>query len=86
MQDYFRMYQIVWQVTFVIDSPCSFKTPETLPRVAAETKQETPRCPRFGSEMILRTAKSGANQGGQFWGCSRYPQCRGIVSLAAISS
>ncbi|MCB0066647.1 MAG: topoisomerase DNA-binding C4 zinc finger domain-containing protein, partial [Caldilineaceae bacterium] len=23
--------------------------------------------------------KSGANSGGQFWGCTNYPKCRGIV-------
>lgn len=38
-----------------------------------------PCCPKCGSDMILRTAKSGANQGEKFWGCSKYPQCRGIV-------
>ena len=41
------------------------------------------RCPTCGSEMILRTAKRGDNQGGKFWGCSKYPQCRGILSLEA---
>jgi restriction system protein len=36
-------------------------------------------CPACGAEMILRTAKRGANAGNQFWGCSTYPKCRGIV-------
>lgn len=27
--------------------------------------------------MILRTAKRGRNTGNQFWGCSKYPRCRG---------
>lgn len=40
-----------------------------------------PRCPKCGSEMVLRTAKRGDNQGGKFWGCSRYPECRGIVNI-----
>ena len=39
-------------------------------------------CPACGSEMVKRTAKKGANAGGQFWGCSRYPTCRGIRPLA----
>jgi len=39
----------------------------------------TPTCPRCGAEMILRTARKGANAGNQFWGCSRYPACKGIV-------
>jgi len=39
----------------------------------------TPNCPKCGSLMLLRTAKSSANQGEKFWGCSNYPQCRGIM-------
>lgn len=43
-------------------------------------KENKISCPKCGSEMILRTAKKGKNQGKQFWGCSRFPHCRGIVS------
>jgi hypothetical protein len=42
-----------------------------------------PHCPKCGSEMVLRTARSGANQGGQFWGCPDYPRCRGILPYQA---
>jgi restriction system protein len=35
-------------------------------------------CPECGSEMVLRTARKGANVGQQFWGCSRFPACRAI--------
>jgi restriction system protein len=33
--------------------------------------------------MVLRQARSGANAGKQFWGCSRYAQdrCRGTREL-----
>ena len=41
---------------------------------------EAPCCPKCGSEMILRTARSGANAGNKFWGCSNYPSCRGMVA------
>jgi hypothetical protein len=34
-------------------------------------------CPRCGSPMVRRTARRGRNAGNQFWGCSRYPQCKG---------
>lgn len=37
-----------------------------------------PTCPLCGSSMLLRTARKGQNAGSQFWGCSKYPQCRGI--------
>ena len=33
-------------------------------------------CPQCGSALVLRTAKSGAQAGTQFWGCSTYPKCR----------
>jgi len=54
-------------------------------QVTAEQPQQTlvasPKCPKCGSEMILRTAKKGDNQGGKFWGCSKYPECRGIINI-----
>ena len=37
----------------------------------------TPECPQCGSAMKLRTARRGANAGGQFWGCTQYPRCKG---------
>ena len=39
------------------------------------------KCPQCGSAMALRTAKSGANAGKQFWGCSTFPKCRVIQKL-----
>lgn len=47
---------------------------------------EPPRCPKCGSEMILRTVKNGSNVGNQFWGCSTYPACRGIVPYKVTSN
>lgn len=36
-----------------------------------------PRCPSCGSGMVMRTARKGSNAGSQFWGCPKYPGCRG---------
>jgi len=36
-------------------------------------------CPKCGSDMVLRTSKKGPNAGNEFWGCSAFPKCRGIV-------
>ncbi|WP_119157728.1 restriction endonuclease [Caldimonas tepidiphila] len=47
------------------------------PRAAAAPVAE-PACPRCGSAMVIRVAKKGANAGKAFWGCSAYPQCRGM--------
>ena len=30
--------------------------------------------------MVLRTAHKGSRQGQQFWGCSKFPKCRGSIS------
>jgi restriction system protein len=39
------------------------------------------RCPKCGQPMVLRTSKSGAYQGRQFWGCSAFPKCRTVRSV-----
>ena len=36
------------------------------------------RCPRCGRKMVLRTARRGPNEGGQFWGCEGFPKCRAV--------
>jgi predicted RNA-binding Zn-ribbon protein involved in translation (DUF1610 family) len=40
-------------------------------------------CPKCGRPMVIRTAKSGENQGNQFWGCSGFPKCRTVKSLVS---
>jgi restriction system protein len=45
------------------------------------TSTTNPVCPECGASMIKRTAKQGANAGNMFWGCSKYPQCHGIVAI-----
>lgn len=51
--------------------------------VIAEVQSKSPLCPKCGGEMVLRTAKRGANQGEKFWGCPNYPQCRGTRKCEA---
>lgn len=41
----------------------------------------TEKCPSCGSELVLRTAKKGANSGHNFYGCSNYPTCRFIKNI-----
>lgn len=38
-------------------------------------------CPRCGRAMVKRVAKQGANAGKAFWGCTSYPQCRGVRAI-----
>lgn len=40
-----------------------------------------PPCPQCNKPMVLRTAKTGKKAGSQFWGCSGYPDCKGVVNL-----
>lgn len=46
-----------------------------------EYKNREPVCPVCGAPMIRRTARKGPHTGKEFYGCSRYPQCKGIRSI-----
>jgi hypothetical protein len=48
-------------------------------RTPLEAQEQAPLCPKCGTEMLLRTARTGANQGDKFWGCRNFPRCRAIV-------
>lgn len=43
----------------------------------------TPACPKCGTPTVLRYAKKGANAGQPFFGCPKFPKCRGVVAIAA---
>lgn len=49
--------------------------------IIAEKSNQT-LCPKCGSPMVLREVKKGDNSGKQFWGCSQYPRCRGIINIS----
>ena len=50
--------------------------PESAARSAA-----APDCLLCSRPMVKRQARRGAGAGGEFWGCSSYPACRGTRSL-----
>ncbi|MGE6695723.1 topoisomerase DNA-binding C4 zinc finger domain-containing protein [Sphingobium limneticum] len=52
-------------------------SPNTPPRSPSSGRAAAPSCPQCGSSMQRRTARRGHRAGAQFWGCSRYPTCRG---------
>jgi len=54
---------------------------ETIPRLAQFLSDPEKYCPKCECEMVLRTAKKGANAGKKFWGCSAYPKCRSIIQI-----
>lgn len=53
--------------------------PQSAAPAAAPDKQ--PRCPRCGAAMVKRKAAKGPNAGKEFYGCTNYPKCRGIINL-----
>jgi hypothetical protein len=38
-------------------------------------------CPVCSAPMVKRTAKRGPGAGSEFWGCSRFPTCRGTRNV-----
>lgn len=57
--------------------------PSRAPEAPVVTTAEGPiTCPRCGSAMVRRVAKQGAAAGSVFWGCSRFPACRGTRAVA----
>lgn len=57
--------------------PANEKEPVPVERPKAKAESQT--CPKCGESMILRKAKTGANAGQEFWGCSAFPKCRTVV-------
>ena len=49
---------------------------------APSNTSENNSCPKCGAKMIQRTTKKGPNKGNQFWGCSTFPKCRGVIAYS----
>ena len=58
-----------------------FAEPAQPTQPAYQPVHENPMCPVCSSTMIKRMAKRGANAGNAFWGCSKYPGCRGVANV-----
>ena len=41
----------------------------------------SPNCSECHSPMSIRTARRGGNRGNKFWGCSAFPECRGLRNI-----
>lgn len=55
--------------------------PASKPSMAQSNAAIEPICPQCGSGMVKRTARKGSNAGGEFWGCSKFPACKGVRQL-----
>jgi DNA-binding helix-hairpin-helix protein with protein kinase domain len=49
-----------------------------LPAWTSPAPASLPTCPVCNSSMVRRQARKGPRAGSSFWGCSRYPQCKGV--------
>lgn len=49
--------------------------------VAEKASNVNPNCPKCGASMVLRETRKGQNVGKKFWGCTKFPQCRGIMNV-----
>jgi restriction system protein len=54
----------------------SLETRKTHLNSLEERRTSTTTWPKCSGELLLRTAKSGANAEKQFYGCSSFPKCR----------
>jgi restriction system protein len=59
----------------------SLYTHRTQTRTRQGSAPDGPPCPLCGQPTRRRTASKGPRTGQDFWGCSRYPDCRGIVDI-----
>ena len=50
---------------------------QTSPPSPTHQPSRAPSCPECGSPMQQRKARKWPNTGQSFWGCTRYPACRG---------
>ncbi len=48
---------------------------------ANNAEGSAPDCPECGKPMTRRKARSGKNAGHDFWGCTGYPECRGLREI-----
>lgn len=59
----------------VVPPPANSPVPR--PKLARPKSSPKVKCPICGGGMSVRTARVGKNAGGKFWGCKRFPRCKG---------
>ena len=53
--------------------------------VTNKASDNAPNCPKCGGSMVLREATKGSKKGNKFWGCTKFPQCRGMINVTEKS-
>ncbi|MDH5426110.1 MAG: topoisomerase DNA-binding C4 zinc finger domain-containing protein [Gammaproteobacteria bacterium] len=71
----------------VFDFKAKFGISDQLQRDVPERLPENDvSCPKCGKAMVRRVVKTGKNIGKEFWGCSVYPKCKGVVDITTAKS
>ncbi len=70
-----KLFAMIKQVK---QSQATRQAASTAPVIVKEPVTAEPSCPQCSSSMVKRTARKGGNAGGEFWGCSKFPTCRGV--------
>ena len=50
-------------------------------RTTGADSEPVPECPECGKPMRQRITRSGEKSGKSFWGCTRYPKCKGTREM-----
>lgn len=83
--DYFEKYRKMLSTAEPLTeiSADSSTEPETAPEEnqAIVPDGEVPLCPKCAAPMVKRKAYKGEKAGMEFWGCSRFPHCHGIINI-----
>ena len=62
---------------------------EKLTQIRTETRaknENAPACSNCGKPMTTRKATTGKNAGKEFWGCTGYPECKGVINIEKNSN
>ncbi len=43
-------------------------------------------CPKCNSDMMIKTAKTGANAGNEFYGCTNFPECTNTKNIEEVAT
>lgn len=59
-----------------------YKSRSTVREENTEPDINAPKCSECGKPMRKRSAQHGKYSGSEFWGCSAYPECKGILNIS----
>ena len=73
---------LLWGIAWIFAGVSRKSKTDSEDRMQDSAAASGPACPDCGARTTLRTARSGKYAGTYFWGCTNYPDCVCIVSIA----